>query len=151
MVRLEAQAFDPEAELAAFRRNNPQAGAVASFLGCVRGGVDALVLEHHPSLTSQAIAACAQRAAQRFALEGVLVIHRHGRMAPGEPIVLVACASAHRRAAFEAASYLMDYLKTEAPFWKREERAGARRWIEPRPQDYAARDAWAASTQETSP
>jgi molybdopterin synthase catalytic subunit len=143
MIRVDDAPFDPELELAGFRLAHRAAGAVASFLGCVRGdGATALVLEHHPVLTRRAIDGFVQEACQRFDLLGVSVIHRYGRMAPGEPIVLVASASAHRRAALDAVDFLMDLLKMETPFWKREETAEGERWIEPRPEDYADRRRW---------
>lgn len=148
-VRLAAEPFDPEAELAAFRRANAGAGAVASFTGCVRGeGIDALVLEHHPTLTHRSIKAFAAEAVARFKLSAALVIHRYGRMHPSEPIVLVATASPHRREALQAVDFLMDLLKTEAPFWKKEEQGDRAVWIEPRTDDYAARDRWAHPLRE---
>lgn len=144
MMRVTPEPFEPETELAAFRATHRQAGAVASFVGCVRGrDADALVLEHYPALTEQVIDQFVAEARARFALEGVLVRHRVGRMTGGEPIVLVACASAHRKQALAGVDFLMDKLKTEAPFWKREENNGESRWIEPRPEDYQAGRGWA--------
>jgi molybdopterin synthase catalytic subunit len=148
-VQLAAEPFDPEPEIAAFRRANAGAGAVASFTGCVRGdSINALVLEHHPTLTQKTIQAFAAEALARFELTAALVIHRYGRMGPSEPIVLVAAASPHRRQALQAVDFLMDLLKTEAPFWKREEKGDRSVWIEPRTDDYAARDRWAVSLKE---
>ncbi len=152
MIRVEAAPFDPEAELAAFRAAQAPAGAIASFLGCVRGGgTEALILEHHPVLTAQAIHSFADGARQRFELLGLLIIHRFGRLAPAEPIVLVAAAALHRRPALQAVDYLMDLLKTEAPFWKREALSNEERWIEPHQADYAARDRWTAPIEEKTP
>lgn len=149
MIRIETDSFDPEATLAGFRAKNRSAGAITSFVGCVRGdAADVLVLEHHPVLTRYAIQSFAAQVRERFSLEDILAIHRVGAMMAGEPIVLVAAASAHRRAALDAVDMLMDLLKTEAPFWKREVRDGQAHWVEPRPDDYAARTRWTAPSQE---
>lgn len=136
--------FDPEDALSAFRRGLGDAGAIVSFTGVVRAekDVQALTLSHYPGYTEKQIAKIAARARRRFALIDALVMHRVGRMAPGEPIVLVAAAAAHRRAAFDAADYLMDYLKSAAPFWKQEETAETRRWIEPTKADLDDRRRW---------
>jgi molybdopterin synthase catalytic subunit len=143
MLRVTPHPFDPEAELAGFRRAAAGAGAIASFTGCVRGGeADALVLEHYPAIVEREILTFISEARVRFALESVLVIHRVGRMGAGEAIVLAAAASAHRKDALGAVDYLMDRLKTDAPFWKREETGGESRWIEPRAEDYAATARW---------
>lgn len=130
--------------LAGFNAAHQQAGAVASFLGKVRpgGDVQALELSHYEPLTLPGMEALAAQTLERFELEGVLVWHRTGVMTPGQPIVLVAAAAAHRRAAFEAVDYLMDYLKSAAWFWKREKRKGSWRWIEPREQDRADLARW---------
>ncbi len=146
-VRIAEQAFDPEAEIAAFRNALTQSGAVVTFTGQVRpssgdGQVSTLSLQHYPGMTERGIEAMLDDAAERWALEAVLVIHRVGDMAPHDPIVLVATASAHRRAAFEAADYLMDYLKSRALFWKSETGAGGKTWIEPRDADYADAARW---------
>lgn len=143
-IQILPKPFDPEAELAAFRRRCAGAGAIASFIGCVRQdpGVRALILEDYPALTERSIREFAERAVERFALEGVAIVHRVGEMDPGEPIVFVACASAHRKNALAAVDYLMDFLKSEAPFWKREVGAEGERWIEPRADDYAAAAQW---------
>lgn len=146
-VRLEQAKLEPDRELRDFIAAAEGAGAIVSFVGLVRqegqkGTVEALVLEHHPSLTEQSMTAIAREALHQFEVERVLVVHRCGTIAAGAPIVLVAAASAHRRSAFEAADYLMDRLKTEAVFWKREEGPQGRRWIEPTDADYAARDRW---------
>ncbi|KAF0179186.1 MAG: molybdenum cofactor biosynthesis protein MoaE [Hyphomonadaceae bacterium] len=142
-VRIVCEAFDPEGEIAAFRAAHAHAGAIASFTGCVRGGeTEALALEHYADLTHRTIAGFVHEARARFDLMGVCIIHRVGRMAPGEAIVLVACASAHRKDALAAVDCLMDRLKTDAPFWKREETGEERRWIEPRAEDVAAARRW---------
>lgn len=137
-VRLQIAAFDPGPELSAFCAGRTESGAVASFVGIARGergAATALELEAYPGFTEAEIGKMAAAAAQRFSLDDVLVIHRHGRIAPGQPIVMVATASAHRREAFEACDYLMDYLKSRAPFWKKEHGAGGARWVEPTQRD----------------
>lgn len=146
-ARLMLAPFDPYAELAAFAASRQGAGALASFVGVARaegasGPVVRLVLEHYPGLTEQSLSDIAAAAAERFPLSGVLVIHRAGEIAPGEPIVLAAAAAAHRRPALEAVDYLMDRLKTEAAFWKREEGPAGGRWVEPTQADRAARARW---------
>ncbi|HEX8062875.1 MAG TPA: molybdenum cofactor biosynthesis protein MoaE [Allosphingosinicella sp.] len=147
MIRIESGPFDPGAELAAFAARVPGAGAIASFTGLVRAASDGdtvtvLELEHYPALTGKTIAAIGEEASTRFPLAGLVIVHRHGAMAPGEPIVFVAAAAQHRRAAFGAVDYMMDRLKTEAPFWKREHGPGGARWIEARPEDVEDRARW---------
>ena len=143
MIRVTAEPIDPAALLAAFSAAHPEAGAITSFLGKVRGdGVEALELDHHPTFTAALIGQIAADACARFAIADCLIVHRVGRLFPGEPIILVAAASSHRRAAFEAVDYLMDRLKTEAPLWKREVRASGAEWIEARPSDLADRARW---------
>jgi molybdopterin synthase catalytic subunit len=144
MIRITGEPFDSGAELARIAASCPDAGAIASFTGIVRGadGVETLELEHHPRLTAKAVEAIGAAARERFALAGLTIIHRYGRLAPGEPIVFVAAAAAHRRAAFEAVDYLMDRLKTEAPFWKREHGPDGAHWIEPRASDLEDRARW---------
>lgn len=139
-----ADPFDPEAELRAFREGLADAGAIAMFTGLVReeGGVGALTLSHYPRYTEKCIGEIVERAKERFGLVSSLVLHRVGRMEPREPIVLVATAALHRRAAFEAADYLMDYLKSAAPFWKLEEREDGSDWIEPTDKDIEDRKRW---------
>ncbi|MCU0884642.1 MAG: molybdenum cofactor biosynthesis protein MoaE [Beijerinckiaceae bacterium] len=141
--------FDPEAASAAFRASHAgQTGAVASFLGLVRGAEgEMLELTHYPALTLPMIERQAQVAFARFGLTGLTIIHRVGRMASGEPIVLVLAAAVHRRAAFDAVDCLMDFLKSEAPFWKRAHGPDGSRWIEPTDADRAALSRWAAPTQ----
>ena len=147
-VRLEEQEFEPAAELAELTRCAAGDGAVVSFVGVARGvskageEVARLVLEHHPHLTARSLQEIASDAASRFEVSHVHVVHRCGEISPGEPIVFAGAAAAHRRAAFEAADYLMDRLKTEAVFWKREEGPSGSRWIEPTEADYADRGRW---------
>jgi molybdopterin synthase catalytic subunit len=138
MIRLTTQPFDPGGELSGFCAGRTESGAVASFVGIARGeagAATALELEAYPGFTEVEIAKMAEAARARFSLHDVLVIHRHGPIDPGEPIVMVATASAHRREAFEACDYLMDYLKSRAPFWKKEHGPAGARWIEPTARD----------------
>lgn len=136
--------IDPGMLLAGFAATQGDAGAIVSFTGTVRGagGVNALELEHHPSFTAKVIDAIGRDAKARFAIGGCLIVHRVGSLSPGEPIVFVAAASAHRRAAFDAVDYVMDRLKTEAPLWKRELRAGGAEWVEARASDVADQARW---------
>jgi molybdopterin synthase catalytic subunit len=150
-VRVEAADFDPGIELARMA-DGGDPGAVASFIGHVRGGglreLTALTLEQYPGMTQAACEAAAREAAARWPLTAVTVIHRHGRLTPGERIVLAATASAHRHAALEACAFLIDWLKTRAPFWKREEFAdGSARWVEARAEDDAAAARWHETPQ----
>ena len=142
-VRLLDARFEPERELAAFNAAHAGSGGIASFLGQVRGGgAELLELRHYAPLTLPGMRDLAQLCHSRWQLEGMLILHRIGQMAPGEPIVLVAAAAPHRRQAFAAVDYAMDHLKSESWFWKRERRAGAWQWIEPRADDYAAVQRW---------
>lgn len=145
-VRVQAAPFDPGAEIAALSAGRSDVGAVVSFTGLVRGddGLTALTLEHYPAMTTRAMATVAAEASARWPLSGGTVIHRFGRLLPGETIVLVAVASAHRAAAFAAAEFLIDWLKTRAPFWKREEIGGTARWVEAKAVDDAAAARWDA-------
>jgi molybdopterin synthase catalytic subunit len=145
MLRLAADPFDPGALLTEFAKGRTETGAVVSFTGLARaeeGGVDALELEAYEGFTDAAIEVMAAETRLRFQLHDLLVVHRIGRIAPGEAIVFVATAAAHRRAAFEAADQLMDYLKSRAPFWKKSWSRDGARWIEPRPQDYEDAARW---------
>ena len=153
MVRVQAPPFDVGAELGRFGRERRDIGAVATFVGLVRdehGGekVRAMTLEHYPGMTERELAAIEAEARRRWPLQDCLVIHRHGRMLPGEPIVLVATASAHRHAALEACAFLIDWLKTRAPFWKLEETATGERWVAARDSDAAAAARWSVRGEE---
>ena len=142
-VRVQAGPFDPGAELA--RLEALGGGGVASFTGLVRGddGLIELLLEHHPGMTETMMREIAEAAAARWPLLGIVLIHRHGALVPGERIVFVATAARHRGVALEACAYLIDWLKTDAPFWKRETLAdGTLRWIESRATDDEARARW---------
>ncbi len=154
MIRLTDQPFDPGAELTRFCAGRSETGAVASFVGIARGeagAATALELEAYPGFTEAAIGEIAGAAVTRFGLQDFLVLHRVGRIAPGEAIVFVATASAHRRAAFEACDHLMDYLKSRAPFWKKEHGPGGERWVEPTARDLADASRWDATPLETRP
>ena len=143
MIRLTLEPIDPGAALNAFCQNRSTTGAVASFVGLARGeGPVALELQAYPGFTESEIAGFAEAARNRFALDDVLIIHRHGPIEAGAVIVMVLTASAHRREAFEACDYLMDYLKSRAPFWKREPGPGGDRWIEPTARDGADLARW---------
>ena len=147
-ARLELTPFDPAVELEELTRSAAGDGAVVSFVGLARDvtkageALDTLVLEHHPRLTAKSLQDIARETLQRFDVSHVRVVHRCGDILPGEPIVFAGAASRHRRAAFEAADYLMDRLKTEAVFWKREEGTSGSHWIEPTEADYADRRRW---------
>ena len=146
-VRLQREPFDAATEAGKLTRGRTDIGAVVTFTGVCRDneaghGVAAMTLEHYPGMAEEEIARHVLDAQSRWPLLGVTVIHRHGRMVPGDNIVLVVTASAHREAAFEAASYLMDFLKTQAPFWKLEERAGGKNWVEAKSADDAAAKRW---------
>jgi molybdopterin synthase catalytic subunit len=142
IIRIQAERFDVAAELDPLSRGG--VGAVASFTGHVRqeNGLDALLLEHYPGMTEREIARHVAAAQARWALLGVTVIHRVGELKPGDPIVLVATASAHRADAFRACEFLMDHLKHSATFWKRERRGSETRWIEAKPSDDTAATRW---------
>jgi molybdopterin synthase catalytic subunit len=137
-------ALDPAEEIARFARAHPAAGGIVSFLGQVRtgDGVEALELRHYAPLTLPGMEKLAADGLARWPLDGLLLLHRVGEMAPGEPIVLVCAAARHRRDAFAAADYAMDHLKSTSWFWKRERVGGTWRWIEPRAQDHADRARW---------
>jgi molybdopterin synthase catalytic subunit len=146
-IRLQADDFDPAVESAKLTNGRTDIGALVSFIGICRGGegadaIEALTLEHYPGMADEEIARHVEQATARWPLLGVTVIHRHGRIPIGGNIVLVLTASAHRAAAFEAAEFLMDYLKTSAPFWKREEGGQAKGWVEAKAADDAAASRW---------
>lgn len=141
-IRVQTEDFDVNNELEALASSD--VGAVASFVGIVRGdnALSSMTLEHYPGMTEREIAQHVREAEARWPLEGVTVIHRIGQLRPGERIVLVAAASRHRAAAFEACAFLMDYLKTRAPFWKQEERGSAKSWVEAKSSDDDAAERW---------
>jgi molybdopterin synthase catalytic subunit len=146
-VRLQRERFDAAAEAAALRSGRTDVGAVVTFTGICRGDEDgkpitALTLEHYPGMAEAEIERHVAEACERWPLLGVTVIHRYGRVEPGEDIVLVVTASSHREAAFAAADFLMDFLKTRAPFWKQVEQAGDRTWVEAKQSDDAAAERW---------
>ncbi len=143
-VRITGEAFDLGAETAGFAAGLRDAGAVVTFTGLVRGdgGLTALEIEHYPGMTETAVAGMAAEAAVRWRLADVLVIHRHGRLAPGEAIMMVATAARHRAEAFQAAEFLMDYLKSRAPFWKKEVGPDGAEWVESKDADEAALGRW---------
>lgn len=143
-VRVQSADFDIAAEIDALRSGNHAIGAIVTFTGTVRdpGGLSNLTLEHYPGMTEAALERIEAEAKSRWSLEASLIIHRHGPLAPGDNIVLVVTASRHRQAAFEAAAFMMDYLKTEAPFWKREDGPDGHRWVDAAEDDDAARRRW---------
>ena len=147
MIRVQEQPFDVGHEVNAIKRGKTQIGGTAVFVGAVRDindglGVSALTLEHYPGMTEKALADIEADARARWVLDDVLIIHRHGRMEPGEDIVLVICCSEHRDNAFDACRFLMDFLKTKAPFWKLEEGDGDKKWVDARDSDDAAAARW---------
>ncbi len=148
MIRIQREDFDVGAEMSAMSGKN--VGALASFTGLVRGSdgdasISAMTLEHYPGMTEKKLAEIEAEARQRWPLEDCLVIHRYGRLEPGERIVLVITASSHRRAALESCTFLIDWLKTSAPFWKLEERDVGQEWVEARASDDQATEKWAAT------
>lgn len=147
MIRVQREDFDVGAELEALTAGNPRIGGVASFIGLVRdlaGGerVAALSLEHYPGMTEKKLAEIELEAHRRWPLDASLLIHRYGRLEPGDRIVLVAAASPHREAALAACHFLIDWLKTDAPFWKSEETPHGERWVEARGDDESAKGRW---------
>ena len=149
-VRVQAEDFDPGREIEAVTAGNTAIGGVASFIGLVRDmqdgtGVGAMTLEHYPGMTEKMLAEIEAEANRRWPLQSSLIVHRYGRLEPGDRIVLVVTASAHRQAALEACHFLIDWLKTKAPFWKLEETAGGEgRWVEARATDDVAAARWKA-------
>jgi molybdopterin synthase catalytic subunit len=149
-IRIQKGDFDVAQEIAALSKNRTDVGAVVSFTGICRGTeasepIAALTLEHYPDMAEAEIKRHADEAMARWPLQGLTIIHRFGRIRPGENIVLVVTASSHRQAAFQAAEFLMDYLKTNAPFWKQEESARGTSWIEAQNHDDAAAARWTKS------
>ena len=145
MIQLTDAPFDPGILLTAFSKNRTETGAIATFTGLARaeqGSTSILELEAYAGFTEAEIGKIATEARTRWDLHDLTVLHRVGQIAPGEPIVFVATAAGHRRAAFEACDFLMDYLKSRAPFWKKEHGPGGARWVEPSAQDHADRARW---------
>jgi molybdopterin synthase catalytic subunit len=143
-IRIQHEDFDPGAEFNALKKGCGNAGAVVTFTGLVRddGGITSMSLEHYPGMTEREIARHVEEAGARWPLLGITIVHRVGTLVPGDNIVLVAVAAAQRQAAFQAAQFLMDYLKTRAPFWKLEERTGESLWVDARESDEAAARRW---------
>jgi molybdopterin synthase catalytic subunit len=151
-IRLQSADFDAAAEAALLTRGRTDIGAVVTFTGICRGSdagapVAAMTLEHYPGMAETEIARHVEEAEARWRLLGVTIIHRHGRLVPGDNIVLVVTAAFHRGDAFAAAEFLMDYLKTRAPFWKQEERPDGTVWVDAKSADDAAADRWAKQRQ----
>ncbi len=147
MIRVQQEDFDPGAEAERLIAGNTGIGGVVSFTGVVREtageeAIAAMTLEHYPGMTEKKLAEIEQEANRRWQLDASLIVHRYGRLEPGDRIVLVITAASHRQAAFEANMFLVDWLKTQAPFWKREERASGEAWVEAREADDAAAARW---------
>ena len=147
MIKVQREDFDIGAELAQLTRGNIKVGGLASFVGLVRdladqGAVSAMTLEHYPGMTEKRLAEIEAEARSRWPLESVLIIHRYGKLEPGDRIVLVATTSAHRQAALEACAFLIDWLKTKAPFWKLEEGVKGAAWVEAKESDDHAAEKW---------
>jgi molybdopterin synthase catalytic subunit len=154
-VRIQREPFDAAAEASKLTRGRSDVGALVTFSGICRGEeagepIAALTLEHYPGMAEAEIERHVEEAKARWPLTGATVIHRHGRIAPGEDIVLVATASSHREAAFAAAEFLMDYLKTRAPFWKLVEKSGEKTWIDAQQSDDAAAGRWKTGGRQTA-
>ena len=146
-VRVQHEDFDAGVEIARLRANNPKIGAVASFIGIVRdlnegAAVGSITLEHYPGMTEKSLASIAEQAKAKWTLIDVLILHRVGTLAPADQIVLVVTTSSHRGDAFSACQFVMDYLKTEAPFWKKEATEDGMRWVDARDSDAQAREKW---------
>lgn len=149
MIRVQQEDFDIGAEVAALTRGRTDLGAIVTFTGTVRDQaagepISEMTLEHYPGMTEKELARIEAEAQARWPLQASLIVHRYGTLRPGDNIVLVITASAHREAAFEAARFLMDYLKTQAPFWKRESGPEGAKWVDARAEDDTARDRWRA-------
>ena len=154
-VRIQTEDFDAGAEIAALRAGNPAVGAVASFVGVVRDrndgdAVATLTLEHYPGMTEKAIEAIVEEARSRWAIIEVTVVHRVGELKPLDQIVLVVVAGGHRGDAFAACEFIMDYLKTRAPFWKKERTPEGARWVDARASDDDAAERWAGRTKDVA-
>ena len=154
MIRVQRQDFDPGTEIAALSAGNHRIGGVAVFIGLVRDmageeAIGAMTLEHYPGMTERLLARIEAEANERWPLEATLIVHRTGRLEPGERIVLVATASAHRQAAFESCEFLVDWLKTKAPFWKLEERESGAEWVQAKASDDSAAARWSTPSSAT--
>jgi molybdopterin synthase catalytic subunit len=148
MIRVQPDDFDVGAELSRLTAGRTDIGGVATFIGLVRDvangeAIGAMTLEHYPGMTEKKLAEIEAEAQRRWPLQATLIIHRYGRLEPGDRIVFVATASAHRQAALESCAFLIDWLKTKAPFWKLEETAAGPQWVEARDSDDAATERWA--------
>ncbi|HUK57761.1 MAG TPA: molybdenum cofactor biosynthesis protein MoaE [Stellaceae bacterium] len=149
MIRVQREDFDPGREIDELARGDASVGGVASFIGVVRAGsgpdaITAMTLEHYPGMTERALEEIEAEARRRWPLSGCLIVHRFGRLLPGERIVLVVTAAAHRQAAFAACEFLVDWLKTKAPFWKLETTKDGERWVEAKDSDDDAARRWVA-------
>ncbi|ALS64123.1 molybdopterin synthase catalytic subunit MoaE [Pandoraea apista] len=154
-IRVQTEDFDLSEEIRQLRAGDLRVGAVATFVGTVRdlndgNDVSRMTLEHYPGMTEKALEAIVVQARERWRLFDALVIHRYGELGPGDQIVLVAVTSAHRGDAFAACEFIMDYLKTEAPFWKKESTSQGERWVDARETDTAARERWTTGRQSGS-
>jgi molybdopterin synthase catalytic subunit len=154
-VRIQREPFDAATEAAKLTRGRTDVGALVTFTGICRGDeagelIKALTLEHYPGMAEAEIERTVVEAVDRWPLLGVTVIHRHGRLVPGEDIMMVATASSHRQAAFAAAEFLMDYLKTRAPFWKQVEKADGKIWVDAKATDDAAAERWVAPNRRAA-
>jgi molybdopterin synthase catalytic subunit len=152
-VRIQTDAFDPYAEQDSMCRDQPQIGALVAFIGLMRDineevGVHSMTLEHYPGMTERALEAIAAEANRRWRLQGIRIVHRVGRLEPQDPIVLVAVTSRHRGDAFRACELIIDYLKTDAPFWKKEETDDGERWVEARSSDETAKSRWSSAPED---
>jgi len=153
MIRVQQQDFDPGAEIAALTAGKTHIGGVASFIGLVRDMADgsdvtAMTLEHYPGMTERQLEEIEAQAHKRWPLDASLIIHRYGRLEPGERIVLVVTASSHRQAALESCAFLIDWLKTQAPFWKLEATPDGEHWVEARASDDTAAKRWRDGTSD---
>ncbi|MEG6510166.1 molybdenum cofactor biosynthesis protein MoaE [Methyloligella sp. 2.7D] len=153
MIRVQSEDFDIGAEIEALRKGRSDIGAIVSFTGTVREGdgpdaLESMTLEHYPGMTEKELARIEAEAHERWPLQASLIVHRYGTLKPGDNIVLVVTASSHRHAAFEAASFLMDYLKSSAPFWKQEKGKQGPRWVASRDSDDAAKARWDKPTAQ---
>ena len=152
-VRVQSEPFDPNREVDQLRGQNPSIGAVVTFIGLMRdlndgAKVQRLFLEHYPGMTEKALNEIVAEAAERWTLQGCRVVHRVGELSPTEPIVLVAVASSHRKEAFQACEFIIDYLKTKAPFWKKESTDSGVRWVDAREHDDEACHRWSRGGRE---